>query len=96
MAPYYQQICEELGWKIDTALLEKMQKGWEPCLLIFSTFCDLFFFFPLANAEQLKKFADQLEDAEVNAGETEIREALFARAEYLSKIGDKASLCLLE
>ena len=45
MAPYYQQICEELGWKIDTALLEKMQKGWEPCLLNFSTFRDLFFFF---------------------------------------------------
>lgn len=43
------------------------------------------------NEAQLKKFADQLDDAETNAGETEIREALLARAEYFSKIGDKAA-----
>jgi len=51
MAPYYQQICEELGWKIDTALLEKMQKGWEPCLdqhphFFPDFFLFSFFFFP--------------------------------------------------
>jgi len=44
-----------------------------------------------ANEGQLKKFTDQLEDSETNAGETEIREAHLARAEYLSKIGEKAS-----
>jgi len=27
MAPYYVQVAEELGWKVDSGLLEKMQKG---------------------------------------------------------------------
>jgi len=70
MAPYYENLCTELGWEIDSTELARMQA---------------------ANEAQIKKFADQLEDAETNAGETEIREALLARAEYHSKIGDKAA-----
>ena len=42
-----------------------------------------------ANTEQINKFAAQMEDAEKNLGETEIRDILLAKAEYLCKIGEK-------
>ena len=41
------------------------------------------------NEEKLKYLNDAIKDAEENLGETEIRDALFARAEYLCGIGDK-------
>ena len=41
------------------------------------------------NEAQLKKLDETLQDAEQNLGETEVRDALLAKAEYLSKIGDK-------
>ncbi|KAL7986211.1 hypothetical protein Chor_011377 [Crotalus horridus] len=42
-----------------------------------------------ANEEELKRLEDELEDAEKNLGESEIRDAMMAKAEYLCRIGDK-------
>uniref|UniRef100_A0A8C5BV75 26S proteasome non-ATPase regulatory subunit 6 n=1 Tax=Gadus morhua TaxID=8049 RepID=A0A8C5BV75_GADMO len=42
-----------------------------------------------ANEDELKRLDDVLEDAENNLGESEIRDAMMARAEYLIRIGDK-------
>lgn len=42
-----------------------------------------------ANAEELKKLDERLEEAEKTEGETEIADALRARATYFSRIGDK-------
>jgi len=42
-----------------------------------------------ANEQKLKELDAKIEDAEKNLGETEIREANLAKAEYLSMIGDK-------
>ncbi|KAI8810712.1 26S proteasome subunit RPN7-domain-containing protein [Cladochytrium replicatum] len=42
-----------------------------------------------ANAEELKKLEEKLDDATQNLGETEISDALAATAYHLSKIGDK-------
>uniref|UniRef100_A0A8C4SWR6 26S proteasome non-ATPase regulatory subunit 6 n=1 Tax=Erpetoichthys calabaricus TaxID=27687 RepID=A0A8C4SWR6_ERPCA len=68
MAPYYETLCKELKWQVDTDLLSKMKK---------------------ANEEELKRLDDVLEDAEKNLGESEIRDAMMAKAEYLIRIGDK-------
>lgn len=45
-----------------------------------------------ANEEELKRLDEELEDAEKNLGESEIRDAMMAKAEYLCQIGDKVSL----
>lgn len=42
-----------------------------------------------ANEEELKRLDDVLEDAEKNMGESEIRDVMMAKAEYLIRIGDK-------
>ena len=42
-----------------------------------------------SNAEELKKLDERLEEAEKTEGETEIADALKARATYLTRIGDK-------
>ncbi|RKO88458.1 26S proteasome subunit RPN7-domain-containing protein [Blyttiomyces helicus] len=42
-----------------------------------------------ANEAELKRLEEKLEDAQTNLGETDISDALIAKAEYLSKIGDK-------
>ncbi|XP_038864953.1 26S proteasome non-ATPase regulatory subunit 6 [Salvelinus namaycush] len=68
MAPYYESLCKDLKWQLDTDLLSKMKK---------------------ANEEELKRLDDVLEDAEKNLGESEIRDAMMARAEYLIRIGNK-------
>jgi len=41
------------------------------------------------NEKELKEFDVKIADAETNLGESEHREALLAKAEYLTKIGDK-------
>lgn len=41
------------------------------------------------NSEQLTKLEETLSDAETNLGETEISDALKAKALYLARIGDK-------
>uniref|UniRef100_T1JEI6 Oxysterol-binding protein n=1 Tax=Strigamia maritima TaxID=126957 RepID=T1JEI6_STRMM len=46
------------------------------------------------NGLELKKLDDTIEDAEKNLGEMEVREANLAKAEFLSKIGDKVMLDL--
>uniref|UniRef100_A0AAR2M1G6 26S proteasome non-ATPase regulatory subunit 6 n=1 Tax=Pygocentrus nattereri TaxID=42514 RepID=A0AAR2M1G6_PYGNA len=68
MAPYYEALCKELKWPVDSDLLGKMKK---------------------ANEDELKRLDDVLEDAEKNLGESEIRDAMMAKAEYLIRIGDK-------
>ncbi|KAI9103290.1 26S proteasome subunit RPN7-domain-containing protein [Phlyctochytrium arcticum] len=42
-----------------------------------------------ANAEELKRLDDKLEDAEKNLGETEISDALIAKAQFYARIGSK-------
>lgn len=68
MAPYYEGLCKDLKWQLDSDLLSRMKK---------------------ANDEELKRLDDVLEDAEKNLGESEIRDAMMAKAEYLIRIGDK-------
>ena len=68
MAPFYEEVAQELVWKKDDALLSSMKA---------------------ANTEKLKQLDEAIEDAEKNLGETEIRDSMLAKAEYLCKIGDK-------
>jgi 26S proteasome regulatory subunit N7 len=42
-----------------------------------------------ANTQRLAELEAKLKDAEENLGETEVRDALHARAEYLGSIGDR-------
>lgn len=42
-----------------------------------------------ANEEELARLDHELEDAEKILGESEIRDAMMAKAEYLCRIGDK-------
>ena len=49
-----------------------------------------------ANEEQLKKFDEQLEIAQKNEGESEIGDALRARAQYLTRIGEKVRFTRLD
>ena len=41
------------------------------------------------NEEKIKKLDENIEDAEKNLGEMEVRESNLAKAEYLSSIGDR-------
>jgi 26S proteasome regulatory subunit N7 len=47
-----------------------------------------------ANEDELKTLDERLAEAEKTEGESEISDALKARANYLTRIGDKASLLL--
>jgi len=68
MAPFYEEVVQELGWSKDEALLKKMKE---------------------ANAEKIKQLDEAIEDSKKNLGETEIRDSMLAKAEYLCQIGDK-------
>ena len=68
MAPFYEEVCHDLGWKVDDKLLATMKA---------------------ANETKLKQLDEAIEDAEKNLGETEIRDAMLSKAEFLSRIGDK-------
>lgn len=68
MAPFYEEVCKEFGWKVDAALLKKMKA---------------------TNEAELKKLTEAIDDAEKNLGESEIRENMLKKAEYLCQIGDK-------
>lgn len=48
-----------------------------------------------ANEDELKRLDEELEDAEKNLGESEIRDAMMAKAEYLCRIGDKVGVSCL-
>ena len=74
MAPFYEEVCPDIGWTIDQTLLENMK---------------------LTNKTELEKLEKAIEDAETNLGETEVRDALLTKADYLCKIGDKVSNCEL-
>lgn len=41
------------------------------------------------NSRDLKKIEEKIEDAEKNLGETEVRDFMLEKAEYLCRIGDK-------
>ena len=41
------------------------------------------------NKTEIEKLEEVVKDAEENLGEIEIRDAKIAKAEYLSKVGDK-------
>lgn len=45
-----------------------------------------------ANEEDLAKLEEKLVDAQENLGESEISDALLAKAEYISRIGDKVAI----
>lgn len=45
-----------------------------------------------ANEEELKRLDERLADAEKTEGESEISDALRARANYLTRIGDKVRI----
>lgn len=68
MAPFYEEVCRDLSWKVDEKLQQTMKA---------------------ANEEKLKQLDEAIEDAEKNLGETEIRDSLLSKAEYLCRIGDK-------
>lgn len=68
MAPFYEEVAQELGWKKDEALINSMKA---------------------ANEEKLKQLDEAIKDAEKSLGETEIRDSMLAKAEYLCQIGDK-------
>ncbi|PVD24204.1 hypothetical protein C0Q70_14674 [Pomacea canaliculata] len=70
MAPFYEEVCRDLSWKVDEKLQQTMKA---------------------ANEEKLKQLDEAIEDAEKNLGETEIRDSLLSKAEYLCRIGDKAA-----
>ncbi|XP_064632860.1 26S proteasome non-ATPase regulatory subunit 6-like [Lineus longissimus] len=42
-----------------------------------------------SNEDELKKLDEAIADAEKNLGETDVRDSMMRKAEYLSKIGDK-------
>lgn len=42
-----------------------------------------------ANRAELERLEEAITDAQENLGDTELKDALLARAEYLCKIGDK-------
>lgn len=48
-----------------------------------------------ANEDELKTLDDRLAEAEKTEGESEISDALKARANYLTKIGDKVKFLTL-
>ena len=74
MAPFYEELCPDVGWLLDQSLLEKMKNS---------------------NKIELEKLEKNIEDATTNLGETEVRDAMLAKAEYLCKIGDKVNALLL-
>ena len=43
------------------------------------------------NEAELKRIDEAIEDAEKNLGETEVRDGMLKKVEYLSRIGDKVS-----
>ena len=47
------------------------------------------------NETEMKRLSNALEDAEKNRGESEVRDIMLEKAEYLSKIGDKVSMGLI-
>lgn len=68
MAPFYRQLCKDLGWNEDKNLLNSLMAE---------------------NKTTLAEMDEKISDAETNLGESEHRDALLAKAEYLSVIGDK-------
>ena len=74
MAPFYEEVCSDLGWKLDQDLLDKMKA---------------------ANEAKYKEIENAIEDAEKNLGETEVRDFMLRKAEYMCRIGAKVIFILV-
>jgi len=48
------------------------------------------------NKEELDKLDERLKEAQKTEGETEISDALKARANYLTRVGDKVRFCVFK
>lgn len=59
-----------------------IELGWEPDPVLIAQFS-------AANETKLKELDAKIEDAEKNLGESEVREALLAKAEHFVRIGDR-------
>lgn len=70
MAPYYETVCAEFGWTVDTSLV----KTWNA-----------------ANTAAVVAIDAQIADHKINAGDTEVRDAMVARAQHYADIGDKTT-----
>ena len=70
MAPFYESVCVETGWTVDSDLLAQLKS---------------------ANEEKLASLEEAIGESEKNFGETEQKEALQAKAEYLCRTGHKVS-----
>ncbi|GAB0087363.1 26S proteasome non-ATPase regulatory subunit 6 [Sergentomyia squamirostris] len=68
MAQFYEEVCKDLGWTADQALLAKMKES---------------------NEKKLEELNAEIEDAEKNLSEMEVREANLKKSEFLCRIGDK-------
>lgn len=68
MSVFYEELCKDLKWPVDSALLNKLKEE---------------------NKTELTRLDDVIKDAEENLGESEVRDAWLAKAEYLCKIGNK-------
>ena len=66
LAPFYLQVCNELGWQLDEARYASMEAD---------------------NKKQLEELEAKINDAKENLGDTEVKAALLAKADYLCKIG---------
>lgn len=68
MAPFYESVCGETGYTVDSDLLVQLKSS---------------------NEKKLAELEEAIEDSEKNFGETEQKEALQAKAEYLCRTGQK-------
>lgn len=106
MAPYYHQVCEQLGWIEEDDRMEKMVKanqealakldaalkGVSVCLEPRCSYSLVSCQLPCSTCPlHLREPAD----AEENQGELEVRDALVARAIHFATIGDRVKLLSL-
>ena len=95
MAPYYRALLSHSSSSAPTSPASPMSPGSSSRLTLQVQLPEdpaLLARMEKANEEELKKLDERLEEAEKTEGETEIADALKARATYLTKIGDKVSV----
>jgi 26S proteasome regulatory subunit N7 len=93
MAPFYVVVCEHLSWKRDGAQPHAGQQNQSLC---YSLACrathlaeTLLSTMQAANVATLVQLDARIAESEKNDGETEIQEAVLARAVYQIRIGEK-------
>lgn len=81
MAPFYEQVCNQLGWQVDLPFLQSMKdKNAAELVKLEATIKGTCF---------ISTYFDNVKDAVENLGESEIREAHLAKAEHLCRTGAK-------